>query len=237
MTKKQPKRSTRDDDYLIGGMEVLLDAMSGISPGTAIEAQESREQSRVCNRQMLPRYESPTFAKKDAKPLYEKAGIKILNEADDLFYSVQLPEGWKIEPTGHSMWNNVLDAKGRLRFVFFYKGAFYDRDATVGTRTRYKIDYDLGPELVIRDFYERREKEVKFYRVKEGETVLFEASQPYFGKTNPPLCRDNLGKDPNWSNREWFNAFDLWEKQQWKECEDWLDEHFPGWKDPFAYWD
>lgn len=78
------------------------------------------------------------------KQQYEKMGIKVIGEYDDLFYNVQLPEGWKVEATEHSMWNNLLDDKGRKRASFFYKAAFYDRDAFINFNIRFKISREIA---------------------------------------------------------------------------------------------
>ena len=64
------------------------------------------------------------------KTQYEKMGIKIIDEYDDLFWNVQLPDGWKIEATTHPLWNDLIDDKGScfvhlismnhlLRFIVF----------------------------------------------------------------------------------------------------------------------
>jgi hypothetical protein len=44
---------------------------------------------------------------------------------------VSLPPGWKVVPTDHSMWSDLVDAKGEKRASIFYKAAFYDRDAFI----------------------------------------------------------------------------------------------------------
>lgn len=73
---------------------------------------------------------------------YEKMGITIIDECDDLFWNVKLPEGWEIKATDHSMWNNLFNDKGRLRADFFYKAAFYDRAAFTNFSTRFHISAD-----------------------------------------------------------------------------------------------
>jgi len=46
---------------------------------------------------------------------------------DPLFTEATLPEGWRKEGTGHSMWSNVVDERGVTRVGVGYKAAFYDR--------------------------------------------------------------------------------------------------------------
>lgn len=48
---------------------------------------------------------------------------------DDLFRSVQLPEGWHREGSDHAMWSYITDERGVRRVAVFYKAAFYDRRA------------------------------------------------------------------------------------------------------------
>jgi|SRR5882672_12913810 len=98
--------------------------LAAITPG-GIEAQEARGQ-RALNKagNLLPK-----------KLLYsmweevEAMGIKLIGEQDDLFLNVELPPGWMIQPTPHSMWSNVVDETGKVRLEVFYKAAFYDRKA------------------------------------------------------------------------------------------------------------
>ena len=61
--------------------------------------------------------------------IYKKFGINIFEEYDDLFYSVELPEGWTIANDGY--WNNVKDMNGDIVFTYFYDSKFYDREAYV----------------------------------------------------------------------------------------------------------
>jgi len=68
-----------------------------------------------------------------AEEAYERWGIEIIGETegDDLFYDVILPDGWKKEATGHSMWTKLVDENGDVKAQIFYKDAFYDRDALI----------------------------------------------------------------------------------------------------------
>ena len=53
------------------------------------------------------------------------------SKGDDLFTDVKLPQGWRIQPTNHSMWSDLLDEAGVKRAAIFYKAAFYDRSAFI----------------------------------------------------------------------------------------------------------
>lgn len=58
---------------------------------------------------------------------------------DPIFRSATLPKGWKLEPTEHSMWSNLLDDKGRKRAQIFYKAAFYDRSCHIHLCRRFNV--------------------------------------------------------------------------------------------------
>lgn len=122
---------------------VFLDALISGDAGGAIERSEKRGQAEVVQNKYLPiKNASCSMGQSnDAKEQYEKMGIKVLGKEDDLFYRVALPDGWEIRATDHSMWNNVFDNNGRNRISFFYKAAFYDRDAFSNFERRFRARY------------------------------------------------------------------------------------------------
>jgi hypothetical protein len=67
---------------------------------------------------------------------------------DPMFRPATLPRGWSRRGTDHSMWSTIVDEKGRERFSVFYKSAFYDRSAHMGSTTRYSYstDYEGTPD-------------------------------------------------------------------------------------------
>ncbi len=103
--------------------------LGGLNP-SAIENQEKKGQKELCNASQLPCADGYH----DLKQEYEKIGIKVLGKTkgDNLFYDVILLQGWKIVPTDHSMWSNLIDEKGKKIGSIFYKAAFYDRRADFG---------------------------------------------------------------------------------------------------------
>lgn len=106
----------------------------------AILDQEAKGQSEVVNSDQLPaKLNLVDRGKQSIEEIYAAMGIKVVGptEGDELFFDVQLPAGWKKEGTDHSMWNRLLDDKGRERATFFYKAAFYDRDAFINFTSRY----------------------------------------------------------------------------------------------------
>lgn len=155
--------NTTEEDFNFGWL-------GGGNPG-AIEAQEARGQKELVESSQLPiKKNSPYDLNLDTKEIYTKLGIKVIehSDGDGLFYDVELPKGWKIESTDHSMWNNLIDDKGRERASIFYKAAFYDRDAFINFHQR----YFSGQEYL-------KEKDgdsyPKFYMVKDLGTgeILF----------------------------------------------------------------
>jgi hypothetical protein len=119
--------------------EAYENPIIGLVNALNIPAQEKMAQAEACNSSQLP---SKHGYRGDAKLLYEALGIKVIGKSngDDLFLDVILPEGWKIRPTDHSMWNELRDHKDRTRATFFYKGAFYDRDAFINPERRYNMN-------------------------------------------------------------------------------------------------
>lgn len=106
--------------------EVMLESLITGDSGTAIENQEKRGQTDFVNSTTLPK-EFNTGTRSDL----ERRGVKFHEDYDDLFVNVELPPGWKKEPTEHSMWSNLLDEKGNVVATIFYKAAFYDRSAFI----------------------------------------------------------------------------------------------------------
>ena len=63
--------------------------------------------------------------------LLKSWGLVILGDADDLFYTARLPDGWEIRSTGHALNTDMIDNWGRKRAALLYKAAFYDRRAEI----------------------------------------------------------------------------------------------------------
>lgn len=126
-------------------LNVLFEALLSGDPYGAIERGEKRGQSEFVSSERLP-IRVNDGANTDSKIQYEKMGIKVVDKYDDLFYNVILPDGWKKEATGHSMWNNLLDNKDRVRATIFYKAAFYDRDAFINFERRFTTDCVLAED-------------------------------------------------------------------------------------------
>ena len=192
-------------------IDALLYSMEGENPSMAIENQEKRGQQMVVRNQRLPKKTNDhcvpdEFSFKGirsgtsweerreiitrnnyeyTKSQYEKMGITIVGEYDDLFYNVQLPEGWEIKATDHPMWNDLFDDKGRKRANFFYKATFYDRDAFINFDTRFhvRVEHTADPS----EDYDVWRKSDFQGRIKDGENVIYE--------TKAEKCTGDYGKD------------------------------------------
>ena len=107
--------------------EKHVEWLFGGNPG-AIESQEKRGQDQVVasSGTTLPVDGSNT-------PEIAALGIKFGDpvEGDPLFRHAELPDGWSVKATDHSMWSDVVDANGKAKASIFYKAAFYDRRARI----------------------------------------------------------------------------------------------------------
>ena len=94
----------------------------------AIERQEAEGQKQLVS-------QTSQLPVKGFRELPPEWGIKIIGNAvdgsDALFHQVEMPAGWKIVATDHSMWSDLVDDQGVKRASIFYKAAYYDRDAFI----------------------------------------------------------------------------------------------------------
>lgn len=182
----------------------LIQAATAFAPGgVGIYAQEAAGQAELCaagRKAQLP---------KDGLDDAEKLGIKVIgpSEGDELFVDVELPEGWSIVPTDHSMHSSLIDEKGRKRAGIFYKAAFYDRSASISFCRRYSAFYRPFGGWETTD---RKAPRVGVARDSDGNEIW----------VSEPLAHETFI-----GNRATSLAVV------------WLDEHYPNWKDLTAYWD
>lgn len=145
-------------------------------------------------------------------PCFAKMGIVFGETLDGVFREATLPSGWKIVPTEHSMWSDLVDAKGRKRAGIFYKAAFYDRRAEIRPKTRYACETEYQG-----DFGKVGESHRCF--VMDGAT----GAEVFSTKT---LRRETEG------DRTFIKTEDLR-----TEATEWLKNTYPAHEDPAAYWD
>jgi len=190
-----------------------LDMLAALMPG-GIELQEALGQRRLVASSQLPTdglNGNPWGRKSDVRPqaYLESLGFEF-GEVDDIFINVNLPEGWKIEATEHSMWSELIDPQGRNRAGIFYKAAFYDRSAkfTLDRRFSYGRFYESDENYVA--------GEITSY-VKDGDDIVF---------TTQPKTYDKKHSDMFFAQQDEASA----------EAISWLVENYPDWENPMAYW-
>lgn len=226
-----------DNDAMFTFMEALLTGNSS----QAIENQEKRGQQSVVRNVLLPKRMNdisfpneirwngvtPSMGWEQrneivkinniayTKQQYEKMGIKIADDYDDLFWKVEMPIGWQIKATDHTMWNNLFDDKGRKRANFFYKAAFYDRDAFINFDTRFSVcvEHTANTE----EEYEVWKNSDYQGVVKDGETIIFSTE-----------CVAVTGT---------YDGDDKIKNFLRQNLEHYMQEHYPNYKDINAYWD
>ena len=193
----------------------LAEAIALGSWESAIERRERYDQESLVKDDTLPVNMEP----KGAKQFLEKAGFRFMGVATfhlPLFQRIQLPFGWKKEPTSHPWLTMLLDGQNRERARIVYKAA--DNLAVMslvprfGIRERgYSVDEKLGTQGPITRV------------VTDGGTV---------GKSGKAIyLTEAIPTSDTKSDR--FRAY----QSAGKEAEAWLNENYPDWRDPFAYWD
>ena len=113
------------------------------------------------------------------------------------------------------MWNNLFDVKGRQRARFFYKAAFCDRKAFINFNTRFSISVDHVAD--VNSDYETWTKSDYQGIVKDGEEIIFstESVSPTGDYQKDDKIRNSL-RD---------------------QLEEYMNGHYPNYKDICAYWD
>lgn len=195
------KRAPRKED----GLDLLMRLFDTGSSNNAILGQEADGQRSFVGSDTLP-----TEIQGNGQEVLEAAGVKFLGivEDDPLFQWVELPPGWKKVATGHSMWSDLVDDKGRHRAGIFYKAAFYDRAAHVGVNCRFSVrsDYDKLKEGVAQSV------------VYDGSDELYRTRTIEYDVENERDLRFDL-----------LNELDA-------EARAWLDDNYPDWQNAAAYW-
>lgn len=199
--------------YVKGDIE---NALIAATPG-GIEAQELAGQVSFVQSETLPK-EANGLQGIDLLSVYAALGIEVLGKADDLFYSVKLPEGWHKEAENHAMWSRLVDNKGRERATIFYKAAFYDRSAHINFTLRYR-----SGERPVGGWDAYRDSEIVAW-----ECYVTDCGQDIFvTEPTPSVDRSQQYETP------------FYELKQGKRlaADQWLAKHFPMHNDPSAYWD
>jgi hypothetical protein len=196
-----------------------LDLLAAMLPnGSGIEIQEKLGQNDFVESATLPvdglewRFNRGDRYEVSPKQYLESIGF-VFGEIDDIFIDVQLPEGWKIKPSEHSMWSYMEDANGNERAGIFYKAAFYDRSAHFDLTNRYHIS----------EVYEGYESFVP-NTIKHHVFDKATSSEVY---VTPPYNFVERYDDDYWKARD----------NSENDARAWIDENYPDYRNPMAYWD
>lgn len=212
ITNTQAKSMTKD-----GALAFFAEAMLGGS-NNAIECMEAQGQSELVRAggTRLPTELGMGHQTEQIRAALESWGVKLLGPVpgDALFQQAELPAGWSIKPTDHSMWSDLVDEKGRKRAAIFYKAAFYDRKAHLRLVDRFQISAVEGEE---------RPGPVAM-RVMDGEVELFRSKTYSIGDRKGLLGLSKFERQ--------YECDDAAQK----EAQDWLDKNKPDWRTPGAYW-
>lgn len=204
--------------------------------GKGIEAQEAQGQRELVSSAQLP---SKMGIRDDAKDFYEKVGIKVigLTEGDEMFYDVELPEGWEKRSTDHSMWSELIDDKGRKRAGIFYKAAFYDRDAFISPEK--KITSAVDRIGFINGNYDRDENGRAYSKSTPFCGVVKDYDGTFLFKTEEIELEEEFNEPDNrggWT-QEYKDKLRSVENNLREKVNEFLEENYPEHKDPCAYWD
>lgn len=155
--------------------------------------------------------ESNPYSTPHFRMVLESAGMRFLEEVpgDPMFQFVVLPSGWKKE---RGVGNSVLlkDTKGRIRARISYIAEFYKRQAHI----------NLVRRFVCVDDDEQYDKNKMLVR-----SVVDNANnRKIIFTTNPRHAPEGV---------DYCSVFDAVQN----ELVTWLNEHYPDWENPGAYWE
>ena len=203
-----PRNTAADHPML--NLLAAMDAQhrTGDSSNMILE-QEAAGQRQLVNSDVLPtKYNGR--GESDIKEALTKIGFvfgDVVN-GDPMFQTVQLPEGWKREGSGHAMWSYVHDQHGRERLSIFYKAAFYDRDAF----------FNVTPAIqVSADEEDTAEGKKMVFHVKKCDEIVFSTKEV-----------EAVG--------DVHSVYDVRDGERAKAWA-WAKENYPDHENPCAYWD
>jgi hypothetical protein len=195
----------RNTDTQAGVAEVLLGALGGSGVQKAVEAQEAQGQQSLVNSTQLPVDGSENEA-------FVQMGVTFGPiEEGKLFRDATLPDGWKKEPTDHSMWSKLVDGNSSKRAMIFYKAAFYDCSAHMSPCGRFSIETDYA------------------YGDANPGKVRVRVFDAWGGEKTPIFSAEG-----EWSNEdERYRKIDALAER----CSAWLAKRYPEYKSANAYWE
>ncbi len=190
-------------------------ALIAQTPG-GIEAQEAQGQTDFVASETLPR-ECIGCTREQLKQI----GVRFGENADDLFVRCSLPEGWSKSATEHSMHSDLLDEQGRKRGGIFYKAAFYDRSAHISLNSFYSIHVEpIGG-------YDNPEHKTQQWQCYVRDSSGSDVWETVKLRPEPTYADEQRGVWLQWQSEK---------DALYKAGAAYLDENFPDWRNPVAYW-
>src|SRR5882757_9357690 len=112
----------------------MMDLAAAMSPGGIEAMEEAGQRKLVATPDRLPIRGTIESFQNSSRGKWEAAGFVfgdpvIESGRPTIFVACAFPSGWKLVPTEHSMWSDVVDAYGKKRAAVFFKAAFYDYKA------------------------------------------------------------------------------------------------------------
>lgn len=131
-------------DGLVRGDKSQVDFItakaSGMSQDEAADATDRAARARIINAKTM---QLPIGGMtEEYKTVLEAEGFVFTGNIKGMFEEVQAPEGWKLEPTDHPMWSDLLDAKGCKRGAMFYKAAPWDTKSHIQLNRRFTARFN-----------------------------------------------------------------------------------------------
>ena len=202
---------------MLGGGEGLIEASERQGQQQATGCGRSRSVSLPAN---LDRYNHGCEAG-TTKQRLESLSIEFPGGGDDVLQPALLPPGWRLEPTDHSMWSDLVDANGNKRGSMFYKAAFYNRSAFIRLEHRYTATSEFG---------EQNEAGRPIDENKYRRSCVVD------NQTGEHLHESDWQPKPKGEGDE---ERAIWTAQDTADlaARTWLTEHYPDHDDPMAYWD
>ncbi len=171
------------------------------------EKDQADTRQHLCPKILLPI--KITFNSLPGQSFLEAAGVRFLGpvEGDELFQYAEVPLGWTEQETANPRVTKLVDDKGRERGSTFYKPDFYDRYAHMSLVCRFDTR---------RDFDIEEEGSIVWHVTDCGRVVY----------STPPVKHST---DVSAQSAQADQARDV--------AIQWLDTHYPDWRDCNAYWD
>ena len=197
----------------LDGLMMLAGALSGQSPDETADELQKRDQGRAIATEQLP---SRIYEREQWESLGVVFGETVAD--DPLFLNATLPEGWHKQRTDHAMHISIVDACGNVRGSYFYKGAFWDRDALLYA--------PLSRYAIVEEFPDQEGEGDLIHKVVDrvDGATLFASPIP-----DPSIYLDQ-------ATFEGYKKYNRAMKENAKKAQDWITQHYPDHEDPTAYW-